>query len=199
MNKNVDTTEPEKLINRPRWFMFRGAAMFILGSSLIISTAFVPDMKMLGVNASWLPISSTLVLIIGIMRCLDALSSRSKFLFLLDMQSGIFDVVCGFIILTNFHQDAVVLSLLISVYLFNQGLFRLVLTFSLETLNPKSVRMGGFISVLLGTMIWMNWPFSAVWFLSFALSAEITTRGWALMFYALSVKKQESTSTISQK
>jgi uncharacterized membrane protein HdeD (DUF308 family) len=115
-------------------------------------------------------------------------------LFLMNMQAGIIDTVCGFVILTNLQEDSVTLSLLIATYLFIQGLFRSILTFSIEIPNPNSMRIGGYISVLLGIMIWMNWPFSALWFLSFALSAEITTRGWALMFYANSVKKQKVAS-----
>lgn len=194
MNKNVKTTEPVKLINLPRWFMFRGAMMLVLGSLLLIFTVLVPDMKMLGESASWLPVSSTLVLLVGILRLLDAFTSNNKALFLMNMQAGIFDATCGFIILTNIQAEALVLSLLIAAYLFTQGVFRIILTFSVEIPNPKSVRIGGFISVLLGIMVWMNWPFSALWFLSFALSAEITMRGWALMFYAHSVKKQEVAS-----
>ena len=194
MNKNVETTEPEKLINRPQWFMFRGAMMLVLGSILLTFTVLVPDMKMLGESASWLPVSSTLVMVIGILRCVDAFMANNKALFLMNMQAGIFDAVCGFIILTNIHAEALVLSLLIAAYLFTQGLFRVVLTFSTQIPNPKSVRVGGFLSVLLGIMIWMNWPFSALWFLSFALSAEITMRGWALLFYAHSVKKRQVAS-----
>ena len=194
MNKKVEGTEPEKLINLPWWFMFRGGMMFLLGSLLLIFTVLEPDMKMLGESASWLPIVSTLILFIGILRCLDAFASNSKALFLMNMQAGIIDAVCGFVILTNLHEESVTLSLLIAAYLFIQGLFRIIITFSIETPNPNSIRIGGYISVLLGIMVWMNWPFSALWFLSFALSAEITTRGWALMFYAHSVKKQEVTS-----
>ena len=194
MNKNVETTEPEKLINNPWWFMFRGAMMFVLGSLLLIFTVLEPNMKMLGESASWLPFASTLILVFGILRCLGAFASDSNALFLMNMQAGIIDTVCGFVILTNLQEDSVTLSLLIATYLFIQGLFRSILTFSIEIPNPNSMRIGGYISVLLGIMIWMNWPFSALWFLSFALCAEITTRGWALMFYANSVKKQKVAS-----
>ncbi len=166
--------------------------MVVLGSLLLIFTALEPDMKMLGVSASWLPITSTLILVFGILRCMDAFISNSKTLFLMNMHAGVIDAVCGFVILTNLDKEPVVLSLLIASYLFIQGLFRNIITFSIETPNPGSIRIGGFISVLLGIMIWMNWPFSALWFLSFALSAEIATRGWALMFYAHSVKIQKA-------
>ena len=168
--------------------------MFVLGSLLLIFTVLEPDMKMLGVSASWLPITSTLILIFGILRCLDAFASTSKALFLMNMQAGIIDSVCGFVILTNLHEESVTLSMLIAAYLFIQGLFRIIIASSIEIPNPNSMRISGYISVLLGIMVWMNWPFSALWFLSFALSIEITTRGWALMFYAHSVKKQEVAS-----
>ena len=194
MNKNVEITEPEKLINHPWWFMFRGAMMFVLGSLLLIFTVLEPNMKMLGESASWLPFASTLILVFGILRCLDAFASDSNALFLMNMQAGIIDTVCGFVILTNLQEESVALSLLIASYLFIQGLFRSILTFSIEITNSNSIRISGYISVLLGIMIWMNWPFSSLWCLSFALSVEITTRGWALMFYAHSVKKQKVVS-----
>lgn len=194
MNKAIESTEPEKLINHPAWFMLRGGIMFVLGSLLLIFTVLAPNMSMLGVNASWLPVSSTLILVFGILRCSDAFASNSKALFLMNIQGSIIDAVCGFIILTNIQADAVVLSPLIAAYLFIQGLFRIIITFSIETPNPKTIRIGGLISLLLGCMVWIDWPFSALWFLSFALSAEITTRGWALMFYARSVKKQKVVS-----
>ena len=194
MNKAIESTEPERFINHPVWFMLRGGIMFVLGSLLLIFTVLAPNMSMLGVNASWLPVSSALILVFGILRCFDAFASNSKTLFLMNIQGSIIDAVCGFVILTNIQADAVVLSPLIAAYLFIQGLFRIIITFSIETPNPKTIRIGGLISLLLGCMIWIDWPFSALWFLSFALSAEITTRGWALMFYARSVKKQKVVS-----
>lgn len=168
--------------------------MFVLGSLLLLFTALVPDVKMSGVDASWLPISSNLILVIGILRCVDAFTSDNKPLFLMNVQGGIFDAVCGFIIMTSVAEEAVTLSLLIAAYLMIQGLLRIVITFSIAVPNPKSARVGGFISVLLGIMAWLNWPSSAMWFLSFALSAEITNRGWALMFYANSLLKQKVAS-----
>ena len=194
MNTNDDTTatEPEILMTHPWTFMFRGSMMFVLGSLLIVFTILAPDMKMLGEDASWLPVSSTLVLVIGILRCIDAFTSDKKSLFFMNLQGGLFDAVCGFIILTSIHEEALTLSLLIAAYLLIQGLLRIIVTFSIAVPNPKSTRIGGFISVLLGIMAWMNWPFSALWFLSLALSVDITNRGWALIFYANSVKKQKA-------
>jgi hypothetical protein len=52
--------------------------MFVLGSLLLIFTVLEPNMKMLGESASWLPVASTLILVFGILRCLDAFASDSN-------------------------------------------------------------------------------------------------------------------------
>jgi uncharacterized membrane protein HdeD (DUF308 family) len=190
MNTKIATTNPEKMITYPWLFMIRGATMFVLGSLLVILTVFNPGVKMLGESASWLPLTSGLILVLGILRCIDAFASQSKSLFLMNMQSGLIDTVCGFIILTSIHEEAVTLALLVAAYLFMQGLFRIIVTFSIAVPNPNSTRIGGIISVILAIMAWMNWPFSELWFLSLALSIDITNRGWALVFYAQSIKNR---------
>ena len=184
MNTRIETTEVGKLINRPWWFMFRGVVMLLLGSVLSIMTVVAPNMQMLGTSSSWLPFAASLIMLAGILRCIDAYTASSKSLVLMNMQGSIIDLVCGFVILTSVGEKTLTFSLLIASYLIIQGLFRIIVTFVLEIPNPNSARIGGGITILLGLMAWMNWPFSDLWFLSFALSAEIANRGWALMFYA---------------
>ncbi len=191
-NVNIDTTRPEKLINRPWWYMFRGGVMFVLGSILLLFSLLAPNVEMLGGNNSWLPIASILILIFGVFRGIDAFTSNSKSLFIMNMQSSVIDLVCGFVILTNVGETAFTFSLLVSAYLLIQGILRLVTTVALEVPNPTSARIGGVISLVLGLMIWLNWPITGLWFLSFALSAEVANRGWALMLYAHSVNKQQA-------
>ncbi|NOQ16395.1 MAG: hypothetical protein GQ581_05000 [Methyloprofundus sp.] len=191
-NVNMDTTAPEKLINRPWWFMFRGGVMFVLGSILLLFSLLAPNVEMLGGNNSWLPIASILILIFGVFRGIDAFASNSKSLFIMNMQSSVIDLVCGFVILTNVGETAFTFSLLVSAYLLIQGILRLGTTMALEVINPTSARIGGIISLILGVMIWLDWPISGLWFLSFALSAEVANRGWALMLYAHSVNKQQA-------
>lgn len=194
MNTRTGTNESEKFINRPWWFMSRGAMMFVCGSLVAIFSVTAPNVQMLGTSSSWLPIASFLVLLAGILRCVDAYASNSKPFLLVNMQGSMIDVVCGVVIFTSVGEKILAFILIIAAYLIMQGLFRVFFTFVMDVPNPKSARIGGGISVLLGLMVWMDWPFSGLWFLSFALSAEIAIRGWALMFYAHSVNKQSMAS-----
>lgn len=194
MKIKIKATEAETFINRPGWFMFRGAMMFAFGSLLLILSVMAPNMQMLGTSSSWIPVSSTIILLAGILRCIDAFASDRQTLVLMNMQGGMIDLVCGFIILTNVGATSLTLSLIVAAYLIMQGLYRFMLTFVIEIPSLNSARIGGSVSVLLGLMAWLNWPFSDFWFLSFALSFEIASRGWALMFYANSINKQQKVS-----
>ncbi|OQK17276.1 hypothetical protein AU255_05150 [Methyloprofundus sedimenti] len=194
MKTKIKVTEAETFINRPGWFMFRGAMMFAFGSLLLILSVVAPHMQMLGTSSSWIPVSSAIILLAGILRCIDAFASDRQTLVLMNMQGGMIDLVCGFIIFTNIGATSLTLSLIVAAYLIMQGLYRFMLTFVIEIHSLNSARIGGSVSVLLGLMAWLNWPFSDFWFLSFALSSEIASRGWALMFYANSINKQQKVS-----
>lgn len=190
MNTETEVTALEHIINRPGWFRFKGIMMLALGSVLSLFSIVAPNMQMLGTSSSWLPFAAALIMLAGILRCVDAYTAASKPMLLVNVQGGMIDLVCGFIILTSVGETMLTFSLLVAAYLLIQGLFRIMVTFMLEIPNAKPARIGGGVSVLMGLMAWMNWPFSDLWFLSFALSAEVAIRGWALMHYGNAIHKQ---------
>ncbi len=67
MNLKNETIEMEHYINRPWWFMFRGAMMLALGSVLSVFTIIAPNVQMLGTSSSWLPIAASLVMLAGVL------------------------------------------------------------------------------------------------------------------------------------
>ena len=111
MNTKIETTELEQLVNHPRWFMFRGVVMLLLGSVLSIMTVVAPNMQMLGTSSSWLPVAASLVMLAGILRCVDAYASYSKPFIMINMYGSIIDLVCGFVILTSVGEKTLTFSL----------------------------------------------------------------------------------------
>ena len=132
-----------------------------------------------------------MIILTGVLRCVDAYVSYSKAFLLMNIYGSIIDLACGFVILTSVGEKTLTFSLLITAYLIIQGLYRILVSLVLEMPNANSARIGGGITVLLGLMAWMNWPFSDLWFLSFALSAEVANRGWALIYYGNAINKQK--------
>jgi uncharacterized membrane protein HdeD (DUF308 family) len=42
--------------------------------------------------------------------------------------------------------------------------------------------------VVLGLLLWAEWPVSAIWFLGFALGVALILRGWTMVMFALAVR-----------
>ncbi len=165
--------------------------MIVIGGVIATLSIVAPDVYMLGENASWVPVIGAIVLLVGILRCTDGFSSETAQGFLFNMQGGILDIVVGFLVLfsTNGDGDVNNLNLLIVGYLLTQGLYRNILLSFAEIRNPLPNRITGLVSIILGIMIWNDWP-TSLWFIAFSLSVDIGFRGWVLIVMASSLKNK---------
>lgn len=175
--------------SRPKWFKIRGTVMICVGILMAVLSLISPNVYLLGENASWIPVISLVVLVVGIFRCIDALASETAQGFLYNMQGGILDVVVGFLVFLSPEGEAANnLNLLIVGYMLTQGIYRNILLSVAEIANPFANRLTGLISILLGIMIWIDWP-ASLWFIAFSLSVDISFRGWTLVVMASSTHK----------
>lgn len=175
--------------SRPIWFKARGLTMTFIGGLLALLSLISPNLYILGENASWIPLISLVVLIVGIFRCIDGLASESAQGFLYNVQGGILDIVVGFLVFLSTEGESDYLDLLIVGYMLTQGIYRNILLSVAEIRNPLSNRVTGLISILLGIMIWIDWP-TSVWFLAFSMSVDISFRGWTLVVLASSLDEE---------
>lgn len=163
--------------------------MTCIGGLLALLSLISPNLYILGENASWIPLISLVVLIVGIFRCIDGLASESAQGFLYNVQGGILDIVVGFLVFLSTDGESDYLDLLIVGYMLTQGIYRNILLSVAEIRNPLSNRVTGLISILLGIMIWIDWP-TSVWFLAFSMSVDISFRGWTLVVLASSLDEE---------
>ncbi|MCK5188710.1 MAG: hypothetical protein KAI44_06500 [Methylococcales bacterium] len=166
--------------------------MVFIGGVLAALCIAAPNVYMLGKNASWVPVIGIIVLLVGIMRCIDGLASETAQGLLFNMQGGILDIVVGFLVVFSTSDEVNYLNLLIVGYMLTQGLYRNILLSVAKIRNPLSSRVTGLISIILGIMIWIDWP-ASMWFIGFSLSVDISFRGWALIVMASSFKNETST------
>jgi uncharacterized membrane protein HdeD (DUF308 family) len=159
--------------------------MIISGGIVAILCILAPDVHILGERFSWIPAIGVIVLLVGFMRCIDAYLSGSLQGFLLNMQGGVLDIIVGTFVLFSISGEPRDLILLVAGYLLTQGVLRNILLMTVKIRNPMSNRVTGFISMILGILIWLDWPTSAPWFLAFSLSIDICFRGWALIMLGL--------------
>jgi uncharacterized membrane protein HdeD (DUF308 family) len=181
-----------------RRLLIRGALLLLIGVGLVAGTLFKPDVIILQVrDFSWLPLCGFVVLAVGLLECFDAAIAENLGDFFLNLQSGVLDVVVGGVIVLSVGGDPSRLSLLITAFLIIKGIFRIVLAQATHIPNIVSTTIGAVVTIILGGLIWLEWPSSAGWFLAFCLSAEIGLRGWVLMMFAFWVKTHKEQEAVS--
>jgi len=162
--------------------------MLFIGGSIGVLSLVAPNVYMLGGDVSWIPVIGIIVLLVGVLRCIDGLVSDTTEGFLFNIQGGVLDVVVGFLVVFSPNNEVNYLNLLIVGYMLTQGIYRNILVKIAEIHNPRSSRVTGLISIILGLMIWIDWP-ASMWFIAFSMSVDISFRGWAMMAMASSLKK----------
>lgn len=187
-------SELTQFTSKPWWYTTRGVVMLLTGGLIAVMCLIAPNVHILGERFSWIPAIGVIVFLVGCLRCLDAFMSKSLQGFLLNMQGGILDGIVGIIVLFSINGEPRDLVLLIVAYMLTQGLLRNILLSVVTIRNPKSNRITGMISILLGILVWIGWPSTAPWFLAFSMSIDICFRGWALIMLALSIRTESVVS-----
>ena len=169
--------------------LLRGLILIITGSLLTLFSAIKPDVYLMSESSSWLPLVSMVILLTGIMECMEAYFSRHRKEYYTHLQFGVFDTVIGIVFLTELNKSAEKLILLAACYLMIKGIFRVIAAYSVKFPNATSTIVGGLISAVLGFLLWQEWIFSSMWFICFCLSLDVMTRGWALFRFGVWLKK----------
>jgi uncharacterized membrane protein HdeD (DUF308 family) len=166
--------------------------MLVVGVTLILLTILKPDVMLFHArDTSWLPLCGFVVLAIGFLECFDALIAKESKDFFLNLQNGLLDVVVAGLLVFSSGDDPARVILLISAFLIIKGVYRIVLSYAIQAINVTFARAGAGVSILLGLLIFMQWPTSAVWFLAFCLSTEIALRGLGIITFAQWLKEQQ--------
>jgi uncharacterized membrane protein HdeD (DUF308 family) len=175
-----------------RRLVVQGVVIMLIGIGLVLMSIIRPHVIVLSAKElSWLPISGMVILALGVVECLDAFLAKETRDFLQNLQVGVLDAVIGGLIVFSVAEEPARFSLMISSYLIARGIVRITLIYAMQLPNAAFSSIGGFISIIMGLMIWMGWPSPGGWFLSLCLNIEIAIRGWAIIIFALWVRKQK--------
>jgi uncharacterized membrane protein HdeD (DUF308 family) len=176
-----------------RRLLAQGMVILFMGASLVLVNLLRSDAVILMAQGfSWLPMSGIVILSLGLLECLDAFLAKEQRDFFQNLQVGVLDMVIGGLILFSVGGEPARLSLMIAAFLVVRGIVRITLVYAMRLPNTRSTSLSGLASIAMGILIVQKWPTDAGWFLSLCLNLEIAFRGWALMAFALWVRKQKT-------
>ena len=107
-----------------------------------------------------------------------AFQTRDQGGFIWKLLLSILYFATGVMLLVNPCTGVLTLTLLLGSFLLTEGVFELLLAFRLRPQQNWTWALGnGVITLLLGAMIWFQWPFNAPWVIGTLVGVSILSTG----------------------
>lgn len=158
----------------------------------------------LGIVAIALPAVSTIVietwvaLILvsaGAAKLVYAFQSRDNGGFIWKLLLSVLYVATGLMLFLYPLTGVLTLTLLLGTFLLTEGTFELILAFQLRPQqNWTWVLINGIITLVLGAMIWFQWPFDAPWAIGTLIGASVLFSGISRVMLSLNLPSDPNQS-----
>lgn len=184
---NPQLTDIQEFRHNWGWFLALGVALVFfgtiaLGSSVLATLASV-------VFFGWL------LLFAGAVEAVQAFWQRKWGGFFLHLLSGILSVVVGLIIVANPGAGALVLTLVLAVFFMVAGMFRIIAPLVMRFPHWGWMLLSGLVSLMLGILIWQQWPVSGLWVIGTFIGIDLIFSGWTWIMLSLAARRLAAQGT----
>jgi uncharacterized membrane protein HdeD (DUF308 family) len=163
------------------WFLALGIALILLGVFALIAAEITTLASVL--------LFGWLVLFGGVFEVVAAFWARQWSGFFLHLLVGVLYVVVGLLLIAHPVAAAAGLTLLLVALFLTGGAFRILAAAALRYPNWGWSVLDGVIALILGAMIWKEWPESSLLVIGTFVGIILVFRGWAWVMFALAVRR----------
>src|SRR5262245_25589260 len=173
MNQTLAPSAVQTLGHRWGWFVALGIALIVLGILALGAEVLVTLASVLFFG--WL------MLIGGAIQTVHAFRVRPWSGFLRHLFGGLLTVVVGFLLVGNPAVGALSLTLLMAAFFLVGGIFRIATALTHDFPGRGWAVLSGVITLLLGIIIWRQWPVSGLWVIGTFVGIDMLFEGWSLV------------------
>ena len=161
------------------WFVILGVLLVVLGTVALGSVVIASLAAATAIGV--------LLLLGGAAEAVGAFWCRGWSGFFLELLSGVLSIVVGVLFLRAPLDALAALTLLLACFLMVGGIFKIVAAIAYRFAAWGWSLAGGIIDVILGVMIWQQWPASALWVIGLFVGINLLFRGfnWIALGLAL--------------
>jgi uncharacterized membrane protein HdeD (DUF308 family) len=159
-----------------------------LGSRVIILGIVL---ALLGVLSIAAPLQSAMAIAVvvgvllvvgGVIRTVFAIVAATWGSAILRFLFGVLMVVCGVWVVTNPEAGVKVLTLVLAAYFVADGIFQIIFSLQLRPVGGGVwVMLSGILGVVLGVLIWVQWPLSGEWAIGVLVGVKLILDGGSLI------------------
>lgn len=161
------------------WFLALGILLIAVGVYAIMAGTATTLASVIAIGA--------VIFIAGIAQLVSAFMSRGAGHVILLLLVGVLDIIVGIMLMQHPGIGALTLTLFLAVLFVFGGIFRFTTALMLKFPHYTWSAISGVISVVLGILLWTQWPFSAAWFIGYAVGLNFIFAGfmWSTMAWKL--------------
>jgi uncharacterized membrane protein HdeD (DUF308 family) len=161
------------------WFVLLGVALIVLGVIALGSVVIASLAAAVTIGV--------LLLLGGAAEVVGAFWCRGWSGFFLELLSGVLSIVVGLLFLRAPVGALAALTLLVACFLMAGGIFKIVAALAYRFAAWGWSLASGVIDLILGVMIWQEWPASALWVIGLFVGINLLFRGfnWIALGLAL--------------
>lgn len=130
------------------------------------------------------------LLVGGLVQAAQAILSRHWRSFLLHVLVAVLYVVAGLMVFSNPVATALSVSLLVASFLIVGGIFKILASASIRFEQWGWTAFSGAVSIVLGSLIFAQWPSSALWILGVIVGVELFLMGVSLAAVAFASRRE---------
>jgi len=162
------------------WFLALGIATVCLGTASILYDVAATLASVVAFGA--------IISFAGILQLFAAFQTRGAGHVILYLLIGALDLVVGFVLIRAPAAGALSLTLVLSVYFMVGGILRAIYASWLQFPQYGWSVLSGVVSLALGIVLWMQWPFDSIWFIDFAVGMNLIFLGAGLSTFAMKLR-----------
>jgi uncharacterized membrane protein HdeD (DUF308 family) len=168
---------------RRNWFWF-----LLLGILLIVAGTLAIMYPVLATLAS-VEVFGYLLVFGGAVEVVSAFWAGRWGGFFLHLLGGLLYLFIGAVLIERPGLGAAGYTLMLAVFFVAAGLFRIVFALGHRFSAWGWTLLSGVITLLLGILVWRQWPASALWVIGTFVGIELIFSGWSWVMLGLAVRK----------
>lgn len=163
------------------WMLGMGVVLAVLGVVAIVASV--------AVSITSIGFFGWLLVIAGIIGIGYTLRHRKSGHFALHLVDAIFALVVGVMLLLNSLAGMLVLTLLMAVYFIVAGVHRIGVALTTHAPGSGWTLLCGIITLLLGVLVWLQWPMAALWIIGLFIGINLLITGVSQIMSALALHR----------
>ena len=179
-NRHVDDNAIMQLKKNWAWYMTGGVVFIALGTLAVVFSLLTTILSVLYLGIFFI--------IVGIFEGLHALTISRWGSFFLHIILSIFYIIGGLFFITNPASSALSLTLFLGIFFILSGSLKIIFSLITTTAHNGLLFCNGILTLILGILIWYEWPYSGLWIIGTLVGINTIMTGWMLIILSLTAK-----------